>query len=1173
MPKWILATILIAHCGAVIAPAASPVQPVRSIVIKLKDSNWKLGSFGPGDGEVKQAFASGFNDSSFRTVTVPGEVQLQLGLTGMDLYNPSKELTLVNDREWWYRLRFHTPKEAAGKLVRLAFDGVDYFATVWLNGKKLGEHEGAYSGFAFDAGQSLRPDAENLLAVKVTSPWLPEGRAVVEYLKGSFNLISGPGLPKLPYSMGGHWDGVPAGGNAVFPMGITRDVSLLISEPVILENLTVHTKTLHEDGSATLAISGNVANYRSSEGNVTLSFGICPKNFTGESLRLPELTVSVRAGSNSFSFDATVKYAHLWWTWDTGPQHLYAIEATLSAGAGGRGDARQATFGIRTISRGSDLSYRLNGKRIFVKGAWYPMGDYFASVPTRATYETDLRLLRSTNSNHLVNHTVVEKPEFYDLCDELGILLFVQLPFSQDGPHEVLEAGNPRREPFTRAALAQVRDIVTALRNHPSIVQWSPFAEARESGRWSGPQEGYQTFVDEIGKIVASLSPDTLFHPSLCDLGEKHFWSASNHNEALGSYQQLFDAEAPLISEYGAMSMPAYETLKEMLRPEDLWSKANAALPQWFRLPINISAYAYLTSYEYNGLFGVLHRANQFVDRDIRTVRELIDASQLYQGFVYKYATEAFRRKKYQPVNGTRIWDFIEVHPGISFNFLDYRRVPKLGFYYYGQTQRSLALSFAYKPALESQVSGKRLSIPVWVVNDRPVDVQAKVVCEILDIAGNVVWNETWRPTIAPDSSARVGTIDWTTPEKPGIYVLRGNIVQGVKTATTNTAFIKVTPRAFARDLRVLLAGERDTARTIGILLEAAGVSVDTIDETTLERLSLLHDASALRSRYDVVWLTSFDRLWKLLDNRMAEGLLQAIGAGLGFIHTGGTGSFHGGAVHAACLEFTRIADLLPVIVRHGNDLVYPGVEDARTSRWMARLKDIEAPSGRWADPGLREVGIIGFNDVIPRPDASLLMTVSGRPLLVSGVYGKGRTIAYMGFTPVPEDRGESIDPEFLDQGFVQSPALRPHFELFLRMLVEASGQPLTRPANELLALREKPLFQTLKELPAASLKTSESVAVRVRGNTGTLSIELENGSQYARLIRIRIRWEDARTKPELFLLDDNYFDMMPGETRPVTAEVRFIAAPAASRLRGRLIVEASNMPAKEIPIELEVNQ
>ena len=123
------------------------------------------------------------------------------------------------------------------------------------------------------------------------------------------------------------------------------------------------------------------------------------------------------------------------------------------------------------------------------------------------------------------------------------------------------------------------------------------------------------------------------------------------------------------------------------------------------------------------------------------------------------------------------------------------------------------------------------------------------------------------------------------------------------------------------------------------------------------------------------------------------------------------------------------------------------------------------------------------------------------------------------------------------------------------------------------LALREKPLFQTLKELPAASLKTSESVAVRVRGNTGTLSIELENGSRYARLIRIRTEWEDARTKPELFLLDDNYFDMMPGETRPVTAEVRFIAPPSASRLPGRLIIEASNMPAKEIPLELAVNQ
>src|SRR5664279_193200 len=100
----------------------------------LSNSDWKLGSFPMEKGEPEQVFLPKFDDSGFRTVKVPGEVQLQIGLQGMDLYYQSKQLTLVNEKEWWYRKQFVVPKTDAGKLLRLVFDGVDYFATVWLNG-------------------------------------------------------------------------------------------------------------------------------------------------------------------------------------------------------------------------------------------------------------------------------------------------------------------------------------------------------------------------------------------------------------------------------------------------------------------------------------------------------------------------------------------------------------------------------------------------------------------------------------------------------------------------------------------------------------------------------------------------------------------------------------------------------------------------------------------------------------------------------------------------------------------------------------------------------------------------------------------------------------------------------------------------------------------------------
>ena len=144
---------LIFVCSTLAARAQSsansfPPQPATRT--DLSGNNWRLGSFEMAAGEEQGAYLPNFDDHAFRTVHVPGEVQLQVGLQGMDLYYQSKSLTLINQKEWWYRKQFSVSKSEAGKLLRLQFDGVDYFASVWLNGEKLGDPEGAYAPFSFN---------------------------------------------------------------------------------------------------------------------------------------------------------------------------------------------------------------------------------------------------------------------------------------------------------------------------------------------------------------------------------------------------------------------------------------------------------------------------------------------------------------------------------------------------------------------------------------------------------------------------------------------------------------------------------------------------------------------------------------------------------------------------------------------------------------------------------------------------------------------------------------------------------------------------------------------------------------------------------------------------------------------------------------------------------------
>ena len=732
--------------------APNPEGPPPSQVTLLSGSDWKLGSFAMGEGETTGAFKPSFDDSAFRTVTVPGEVQLQTGLKGQDLFLQSKALNLINNKEWWYRKTFTVPASDQGKLVRLEFDGVDYFSTIWLNGEEIGKHEGMAEGFSFDVSKYIKFGAENSLVVKTTCPWLPKGRGLTEIVKSSFNLDIPQTLPKPPYFLGGGWGGIPVYGNMSLTMGLYRDVKLVVSEPVVVQNLFVYTKSLNDDGSATLEIVGNAKNYRDGQGEAAIAFTISPENFTGEKHPVPAKTISIQPGDNPFTEEFVVHSPQLWWTWDMGAQNLYRIDASLGSGAGGQGNSAATVFGIRTITRDENFSYQLNGKRLFLRGVWYPMSDYYPSRATDDVYDRDLRELRATYANHLVTQ-VIEKPAFFEDCDKLGLLVFVQMPFSQFGPYEVVEKGNPRREPFIENSRMQVRGMVLALRTHPSVVQWSPLAEARDSGKWAGPQEGYDYFIAEMKKVIVALSPDTIFHASLCDLGEHHTWNANyrfyNHFQPL------------VVSEYGEISPPNMETFKEALTPQQMWSDKNPR--RIYNMPVDLQAFMYWTAWEYNdvgfGVFNMFREMHTYIDQDPRSAQEMVDDLQLQHAFTLGYATEAFRRKMHNPINGIRTWAYRDIYPGTQFGMVDSNGIPKMNYYFYKRAQKPLAISFKYEPELESQVSGKRLQIPIWVASDLRRKVDLDVTAEILTPAGQVVWNKNFEAEAMPDAADQIGLV------------------------------------------------------------------------------------------------------------------------------------------------------------------------------------------------------------------------------------------------------------------------------------------------------------------------------------------------------------------------------------------------------------------------------
>ena len=481
------------------------------------------------------------------------------------------------------------------------------------------------------------------------------------------------------------------------------------------------------------------------------------------------------------------------------------------------------------------MSYWLNGKRVFLKGGWFPSGSHFLSTVTRSDYEKDLELFKAANLNLLVVFTIVENEDFFDLCDRLGVLGFFEFPFSQFGPLEVLHpegpdvawrdhfvlslpAPHPRREIFVEESLRQVRKIIVQHRNHPSIALWCPFAEVGDNA--------YKDYTEKIRNIVEELAPGAIFHPSFCDAGEKHFWNGATFPlEYFGGYQDQFDANAGFISEYGCIAMPAYETLSKMLTPEQMWSSENLQYTNVLNIPVDVPAYAYYNTWEYAGLRSTFKKIRNYVDQNPRTIQELIDASQLYQAFIFKYSTESFRRKKYNPINGMRIWSYREFTPGFRFSFVDYFHVPKMGYYHLKNAQQRFAINFAYKEALESQPSGKQLNIPVWVINDYQREIPMDVNCEIFDLKGQKIFSKEFASAVGSDIAKEIGTIEWTAPAKSGVYILRGTVSERGSSALTaqDTTFIKVvspeqpnvpakiiTPsKEILSPLRILLIGQK----------------------------------------------------------------------------------------------------------------------------------------------------------------------------------------------------------------------------------------------------------------------------------------------------------------------------------------------------------------------------
>jgi beta-mannosidase len=638
----------------------------------------------------------------------------------------------------WFRRDF-TAALPPGTYATLRFEGVDYWADVYLNGHHLGKHEGYFEAFEFDVTGTVR-DGVNSLAVRVDSPFEPVALDGWHMRK---RLIKGV-LNHHDCRPGGGW---VASGQAHNTGGIWNRVTLRTHGAITVDRLLLRADLAA--GPPRLVGEALITN-RGPAAEMDWTLAVQPDNFEGAGYEASP-ALRVPPGASRHPLSLPVPGVRRWEPWDRGAPHLYRVRVGSPAEP-----LATTTFGFRTVSLSADYAWTVNGEPYFPRGTNYIATQWLAEAlfPDVAAdsahpfppppgisagdgswfehaepwFERDVRLLREANLNLVRVHAHVLPGRFHDACDRAGILVWQDFPF-QWGYRDDLA--------FQDEAERQALAMVEGLYNHPSIALWCVHNESPWDAEWMAGEAGGSYDSDHnraldarLAAALAALDP-TRHVQRNSGTGDSHVypgWYYGHWRDYAGGAHG-----APFPTEYGAQGLPAAETTRHLFARfgDDAGHAALGRFKAWIETqpawvfakdmpPLEAVPAELHDDYEVwrTWRFHDFQPPETFYTAGIPlgdSLDEFIAHSQAYQDQVIRLATESYRQQKGDGITGVIQFMFVEPWPAITWAVLDYWRRPKPSFAVLQQVMQPVLLSAVLPGRV---VANEPWTLHLLVIND-----------------------------------------------------------------------------------------------------------------------------------------------------------------------------------------------------------------------------------------------------------------------------------------------------------------------------------------------------------------------------------------------------------------------------------------------------------------------